>query len=178
MLPSLVLLVAVASGSADEEFAPLARNLAALEKAGLSLPSEATQALKKRDIDALHDALAGQVFLSVTINPEGRVKVARGKSVPRLRQGIPALALIKVENLSGATQLLEARGAYTGAKAGPFQIQVLSGELKGLPVEYRLARVTCSQAGKRELTIAFQAGQGTQDIGFRGEVPVLFDVGR
>lgn len=174
MFPAIVLLAV----SAGDDFAPLARNLAALQKAGLSLPPAASEALKKKDAEALHGALAAQVFLEVTINPEGRVKVARGKTVPRLRLGAPALALIKVENLSGGTQLLEARGAYTGAKTSPFRLEVLSGELKGLPVEYRLMRIRCSRAGKRELTIAFEAGQGTQDIGFRGEVPVLFDVSR
>jgi hypothetical protein len=49
-------------------------------------------------------------------------------------------------------------------------------ELTGRPVEYRLLRVTCSAGGKRELTVSFDAGQGTQDLGFRGEVPVLFAV--
>ena len=36
--------------------------------------------------------------------------------------------------------------------------------------------VYSSEAGKREATIGFDVGQGTQDLGFRGEVPVLFDV--
>src|SRR5262249_45925301 len=33
-----------------------------------------------------------------------------------------------------------------------------------------------SEAGKREATIGFDVGQGTQDLGFRGEAPVLFDI--
>src|SRR5262249_23551672 len=148
--------------SADD-VAPLSRNLAALQKAGLSVPKAASDALKKGDADAVHEALAKQVFLEVSINPEGRVKVARGKTVPKLKRGKPALALLKVETLSLGTQLLEARGVYTGAKTSPFRLKVLSGELKGLPVEYRLIEITCTQAGKRELTIAFEAGQGTQD---------------
>src|SRR5205823_8870547 len=32
-----------------------------------------------------------------------------------------------------------------------------------------------SQAGTREATITFDIGQGTQDIGFRAELPVLFE---
>ena len=61
-------------------------------------------------------------------------------------------------------------------KDDPFRVEVLSGTLRGREVEYRRMRITCTKAGRRELTIAFEAGQGTQDIGFRGETPVLFDV--
>ena len=48
--------------------------------------------------------------------------------------------------------------------------------LSGLRVEYALALLYSSEAGQREATIGFDVGQGTQDLGFRGEVPVLFDV--
>lgn len=48
--------------------------------------------------------------------------------------------------------------------------------LSGLPVEYAIALVYCTESGRREATIAFDVGQGTQDIGFRGETPILFDV--
>ena len=52
----------------------------------------------------------------------------------------------------------------------------MTAELSGLKVEYALALLYSSEAGKREATIGFDVGQGTQDLGFRGEVPVLFDV--
>lgn len=117
-----------------------------------------------------------EVFLVVTINPEGRVKVARGEYVPVLKRGRPALAWLKVENHSGGRQRLRASCAYAGAKENPFRIEVLSGTLSGREVEYRRLRITCTKAGKRELAIAFEAGQGTQDVGFRGETPVLFEV--
>lgn len=48
--------------------------------------------------------------------------------------------------------------------------------LSGLEAEYAIALIASNEAGKREATIEFDVGQGTQDIGFRGEVPVLFDV--
>ena len=48
--------------------------------------------------------------------------------------------------------------------------------LSGLEVEYALALIYSSEAGRREATIAFDVGQGTQDLGFRAEVPVLFTV--
>ena len=43
-------------------------------------------------------------------------------------------------------------------------------------VEYAVALIYCSEAGQREATIGFDVGQGTQDLGFRGEVPILFEV--
>ncbi|MEZ5324150.1 MAG: CehA/McbA family metallohydrolase [Verrucomicrobiales bacterium] len=57
-----------------------------------------------------------------------------------------------------------------------FQSAPMIRQLSGLEVEYAIALIYSVEAGKREVTIGFNIGQGTQDIGFRGEVPVLFDV--
>jgi hypothetical protein len=48
--------------------------------------------------------------------------------------------------------------------------------LSGLKAEYAIALIYSSEAGNREATIGFDVGQGSQDAGFRGEVPVLFDI--
>src|SRR5262249_25343515 len=47
--------------------------------------------------------------------------------------------------------------------------------LSGLGVEYRIVELYSRDAGKREASFAFDTGQGTQDLGFRNEVSVLFD---
>src|SRR5437764_12744310 len=52
----------------------------------------------------------------------------------------------------------------------------LTRNLSGLKVEYAVLLVYSTEAGKREATLGFDVGQGTQDLGFRGEAPVLFDV--
>jgi hypothetical protein len=52
----------------------------------------------------------------------------------------------------------------------------MTDRLSGLQVEYGLGLIYSDEAGKREATIGFDLGQGTQDLGFRGEAPVLFDV--
>ena len=57
-----------------------------------------------------------------------------------------------------------------------FASQPMTANLSGLKVEYAIALLSSSEAGKREATIVFDIGQGTQDLGFRGETPVLFDV--
>jgi hypothetical protein len=48
--------------------------------------------------------------------------------------------------------------------------------LSGLGIEYAIALISSVEAGRREAMIAFDVGAGTQDIGFRGEVPVLFQI--
>jgi len=48
--------------------------------------------------------------------------------------------------------------------------------LSGLQVEYAIALLYSSEAGRREASISFDVGQGTQDLGFRAEIPVLFNV--
>jgi hypothetical protein len=48
--------------------------------------------------------------------------------------------------------------------------------LSGLQVEYALALLYSRDAGPHEATIAFDVGGQSQDLGFRAEVPVLFDV--
>jgi hypothetical protein len=57
-----------------------------------------------------------------------------------------------------------------------FTAAPMTANLSGLEVEYAIALIYSSEAGRREATIAFDVGQGTQDLGFRAEVPVLFTV--
>ncbi len=57
-----------------------------------------------------------------------------------------------------------------------FTAAPMTANLSGLEVEYAVALIYSSESGRREATIAFDVGQGTQDLGFRAEVPVLFTV--
>ena len=57
-----------------------------------------------------------------------------------------------------------------------FDRQPLTATLSGLELEYRIVQLYSRDAGKREARFSFNVGQGTQDIGFRGnEVPIAFD---
>src|SRR5262245_37317878 len=56
-----------------------------------------------------------------------------------------------------------------------FDNQPLTKTLSGLRVEYRIISLYSRDAGKREANLDFNVGQGTQDIGFRNAVPVLFN---
>lgn len=57
---------------------------------------------------------------------------------------------------------------------GMFNRQPLRPELGGLPLEYRIIQLYSRDAGRREAKLAFDVGQGTQDLGFRNEADLLF----
>src|SRR5205814_681349 len=48
--------------------------------------------------------------------------------------------------------------------------------LSGLRAEYAIVLIYSSEYGAREAPIGFGVGQGNQDLGFRGEVRVVFDI--
>ena len=50
----------------------------------------------------------------------------------------------------------------------------LTPALSGLAVEYRIVQLYSRDAGQREASLAVDVGQGTQDIGFRNDAPILF----
>ena len=68
------------------------------------------------------------------------------------------------------------QGADRFLEISLFDAPPMTANLSGLEVEYAIALIYSSEAGKREATLVFDIGQGTQDLGFRAEVPVLFDV--
>lgn len=189
----------------DVEGQPLSANvrrlLQALDFLGTPLPRDCltplTDALDARDAKKIQQLLDRHVLFVVTINPESRVKVARGPGEAVLQQGGFVPMLVKVINESTVKKPLQ----ITSPQAGPrysgrqernpqddprivdrflhvemFTAPPMTAELSGLEVEYAIALVYSLEAGKREATIGFDVGQGTQDIGFRGEVPVLFAV--
>lgn len=57
-----------------------------------------------------------------------------------------------------------------------FNSQPLQRDLSGLNLEYRIVQIYSRDRGKREGKLMFNVGQGTQDIGFRNEVDILFDI--
>jgi hypothetical protein len=46
--------------------------------------------------------------------------------------------------------------------------------LSGLPIEYAILQVFSRDAGQRAAVIGFSVGQGSQDIGFRNDVEIVF----
>jgi hypothetical protein len=189
--------------SVEVEGQPLAGNaqrlLDALQFLGAPLPSETAAALqaaaKARDAGKIQELLDPHVLIVVTLNPESRVKAVRGPAAATLQQGGFVPLLIKVVNDSTVQQALRISSPQSGpvysgggARNDPkadkdrfLQVEMFSSppmtaKLSGLKAEYALALAYSSEAGKREATIGFDVGQGTQDLGFRGEVPILFNI--
>jgi outer membrane murein-binding lipoprotein Lpp len=188
----------------DVEGQPLAANvtrlLQALDFLGAPLSSETTAALKvaaqARGAKKIQELLDPNVLVVVTLNPESRVKAARGPATATLRQHGYTPVLLKIVNDSTVMKALhitspQSGPVYSGGGGGKpdknatkdrflqvdlFASPPMTANLSGLKVEYAIALVYSAESGKREATLAFDVGQGTQDLGFRGETPVLFDI--
>ncbi len=141
----------------------------------------------------------------IDINPEARVKVLRGPAGAKLIQGGWTSFLVKVHNQAGITAELKAESSNaapllhmatypeqphalkenlltTGEVANRFleilmyHNRPLSPNLSGLALEYAVVQIYSKDAGQRGVEIGFNIGQGTQDIGFRNAINILFTI--
>ena len=151
-------------------------------------------------VRAIQEALDPLCLIGVEINPESRVKAAQGPAPARLMQQGWRLFLVKVHNQAGVTAPLLAASPNaapttrrsSGSPAPAALVPApevarrwmdvaisadrpLARTLSGLPLEYRIIQIYSRDAGRREARIGFNVGQGTQDLGFRSDVDVLFD---
>jgi hypothetical protein len=154
----------------------------------------------EKAVEAIQRVLDPLALAGVNINPESRVKVAVGPAPKSLNEQGWRVFLVKVHNQAGITPTL----AVDSPNAGPlyvrsrgskdpvqavkpadvqnrwltiemFNAQPLTAKLSGLELDYRIVQLYSRDRGKREATISFNVGQGTQDLGFRNEIPVLFE---
>lgn len=157
--------------------------------------------LNSRTAKEVQEILDPYCLAMVTINPEARVKVERGGAGARLIQGGWVSFLVKVINEAGVTAQLQAESPQAAPPLYPstfntralpkniltegqvasrfLELQVyrnrpLLSHLSGLKLEYAVLQIYCKEAGRLEAEIGFNIGQGTQDIGFRNTIPVLF----
>lgn len=152
---------------------------------------------------AVQQILDPYCLAMIHINPEARVKVSRGPANARLTQGGWTSFLVKVHNEAGVTARLRSASPQAlpalhistyspralpknvlspGAVQNRFlELQVYSNppllpHLSGLSLEYAVVQVYSKDAGKREVQLSFDIGQGTQDLGFRNAIPILFNI--
>ncbi|MFN0053619.1 MAG: CehA/McbA family metallohydrolase [Planctomycetales bacterium] len=135
----------------------------------------------------------------VTINPESRVSVVEGPAKKELIQQGWRTMLVKVHNQAGINPELKiespniaplykrsSNSATPKAEITPadvpnrwldavlFNSQPQKPTLSGLALEYRIIQLYSRDVGKREATLGFNVGQGTQDLGFRNATAILF----
>ena len=153
----------------------------------------------KQAIVDIQKILDSYCLTGVNINPESRVKVKEGPVNKELMQQGWRTFLVKVHNEAGVTAPLVAESEnaaplYKRSSGSPdpemtvpksdiphrfLDIEIysnppLKADLSGLELEYRIVQLYSRDTGKREAMVGFNVGQGTQDIGFRSEVPILF----
>ena len=124
----------------------------------------------------------------IDINPESRVKVARGPADAELVEQGWRTFLIKIINEAGVSGEMRMRSpnAQPLPNAPPEQVlnrwlelaqytkQPMSPKLSGLGIEYRVLSLYSRDAGQREAKLSFDVGQGTQDLGYRSDIDILF----
>jgi hypothetical protein len=158
-------------------------------------PDEAT-AVKR-----LQEVLDPYTLVKVEINPESRVKVEQGTANPDLVEGGTRLFLVKVTNQAGvrAPLVLKSPNAgkvyitSTGAPEPKMQLTPadardrwadislynkppMPARLTGLGLEYVILEIYSRDAGQRSAVLQFDiGGNAGQDVGFRSELPVVFN---
>ena len=150
-----------------------------------------------REIQKLLDPLC---LVAVHINPESRVKVAEGPVAKTLIQNGWSTFLVKVHNEAGINPAIrcsspqakpqfvrsndsaEPKSEITMADVKDRWLSIempvrqpMKATLSGLALEYRIVQLYSRDTGKREASFSFDIGQGTQDLGFRNDVAILFD---
>ncbi|MGH9311229.1 MAG: CehA/McbA family metallohydrolase, partial [Vicinamibacterales bacterium] len=150
----------------------------------------------------IQQTLDRHVIAAVHINPESRARVEQGAAPPELVQGGTRLFLVKVVNDAGVTAPLALQSPNIGRVFIPSRGGVglpeapkeltdvhvrerwadmalytqppMRPRLSGLGIEYLILQVYSRDAGKRSALLGFHVGQGSQDIGFRNDIDVLF----
>ena len=147
------------------------------------------QADESEAVVSVQEILDIHCLADIQINPESRVKVNAGPAKRILVEQRWRNHLVKVRNEAGVTAPLQAISPNASPHAGStkgqipdrwlglsvFNSQPLTTSLSGLELEYRIIQLYSRDAGKRDAKLSFDVGQGTQDLGFRNEVSLLFD---
>ncbi len=135
----------------------------------------------------------------VDINAESRVKVEPGPATPELVEGGTRLFLVKVINQANVTAPLRVASPNSGnvyiqsngnpepkieltpqnaadrwAEISIYDKPPMDRRLSGLALDYRILQIYSRDSGQRSAQISFNVGQGSQDIGFRNDIVVLF----
>ena len=152
-----------------------------------------------QDIVSIQKVLDKYALIDVRIDAESRVKVDRGPAPAELVEQGWRPFLVKVRNEANVTAQLRVESpnagpVYTRSTGSPSPEQILKPadqmnrwldlflyklrpmrpRLSGLELEYAILQVFSRDRGKREAKFSFNVGQGTQDIGFRNDLNLVF----
>ena len=121
------------------------------------------------------------VLVKVAISPEARVKATATEGQRYLRRGEWSEFRLLIDNAAGITAPLVVESEQlstsehdTGRDRWLRLEMEPSGPLSGDPTETRILRLFSRDLGIRTAVLNINAGQGTQDLGFRSDVILSF----
>ncbi|MFN8009427.1 MAG: CehA/McbA family metallohydrolase [Terriglobia bacterium] len=177
----------------------LGQPLAPADQAAINAAFSNTQA--ETAISQAETILDKYTLAVVTINAESRVSISQGLAQAELVQHGTRIFLVKVINQAGVTAPLVVESPNNGnvylkstnspsptppttgfgaeerwADFSLYTKAPLSPRLSGFALEYRVLLVSSRDAGQRAAQLSFNVGQGTEDIGFRNAVQILFNI--
>ncbi|MEC8691621.1 MAG: hypothetical protein VX016_08685 [Verrucomicrobiota bacterium] len=133
----------------------------------------------------LSEAIDQLTLIDVGINPESRVKISSTNSKITLHENVPAFFIIRIDNTAGITAplnlspidlALDPPGSADWCTIKVVNDSNFSRQLNGQKKEYKLMEITAKFSGLREVRITGDAGQGTQDLGFRATTDLILEV--
>ena len=145
-------------------------------------PDFVKQVTESDNAGQLQIAARPLTLLRVHITPESRVKLAVVGPPEMIVQHRTQRFLVEVHNEAGIQAPLRIRAfdqslPQTDTPAW-FDVRIVenllsSSLLTGEEMEWKLLELRCSETGHREIRLEADAGQGTQDLGFRATVDLL-----
>jgi hypothetical protein len=150
-------------------------------------PSQSPPASSKAHVESLFSVKASDndmpKLIIVSISPEARVKATAVDQAMELQQGEWQEFAIEIDNAAGITSpmVVESEQIMTtssdASRSRWLQLEISpSGPLTGDRTEVRKMRLKSRDAGIRTAILNLNAGQGTQDLGFRSDVMVTFRI--
>lgn len=163
----------------------------------------AKEPMDAQSVARVQELLDPFCLAEIQINPESRVKVDAGQALPVMMQEGWTSFLVKVQNEAHITARLQVESPNalpilhrsTGAhkmkeenhfspgeidnqfiEMAIYEGRPLSANLSGLELQYFVIQLYSKQRGKREVQLGFHVGQGTQDVGFRNTIDLLFNI--
>jgi hypothetical protein len=129
--------------------------------------------LKLKRTEGIDRLAASKAAIEVTINPEARVSAGQtGARLPSFTCGIEEPLLIRIVNSGHVSSVLNAH-LLGESTPGKVSLGPISPHLSGASVEYRLLMLTLNSLQPLDLSIAIDAGPGTDDLSLRSQFSLL-----
>jgi hypothetical protein len=192
-------------GTSTQPFgAQVKRLIDALAFLGEPFTAAECLALSNETMATILAILDRRCLFEVHVNPEARVSVSSGPARAQLVEKGWRCYLVKVTNQAKVTATLQAespqaRSVYDRAAEGTgpsrppqtvspsdvvdrwleltmFNAAPMLPSLSSSPLEYQILELYARDRGKREAVVSFNIGAASKDLGFRDQIPMVFEI--